>query len=462
MKVSHTTAAVFAAFDDPNLIAHAGLVPVIRLAERCGLPALVAEKVKLAGARNGAGAAADAKAMSIVGGMTAGADSIDDLDVLRHGGLARLFGGVRAPSTLGTFLRAFTWGHVRQLESAARAFTCNLAAHTGFVPTGDEVVFVDIDSKVKQVYGPAKQGASFGYTKVRGLHFQIVTLKTSACAPVIVATRLRKGSANSGKGAASLLREALATVRAMGITAQIVVRADSAYFSHKVVDVCRRAGARFSLAVAVKKSIRTAIETIAPDAWVPIEYTNAIWDSEEDRWISDAEVAEIPFTAFTSKKKAFHATARLIVRRVKRLNPTSVPEGQSELFAVWRHHVIFTDSRFTLAQAEPMHREHACVEQVFADLEDSALAHLPSGKFTANAAWLTLAAGAYNLTRAAGHLASVFHARARTGTIRRHLITIPARIARPGRRLVLHLPERWRWADDFTDLWRATGQRMTT
>jgi Transposase DDE domain group 1 len=460
VKVSHRPAELFAAFDDPDLIAHAGLVPAIRLAERCGLAALVAAKVKLTGAKNGAGTAADAKTLSIVGGMVAGADSIDDLDVLRHGGLARLFGGVRAPSTLGTFLRAFTWGHVRQLDSAARTFTCNLAVHTGLVPTRDEVVFVDIDSKVKQVYGPAKQGASFGYTKQRGLHFQIVTVKTGTCAPVIVATRLRKGSANSGKGAASLLREALATMRAMGITAQIIVRADSAYFSHKVVEVCRRAGARFSLAVAVRKKIREAITHIAEDSWTPIKYASAVWDAEEERWVSDAEIAEVPFTAFTSKKKAFHTTARLIVRRVKRLNPKSVPEGQAELFSVWRHHVIFTDSPFVLAQAEPMHREHAVVEQVFADLEDSALAHLPSGKFTANAAWLTLAATAYNLTRAAGHLASVFHAKARTGTIRRHLINIPARIATGARRLTLHLPEHWCWEADFTDLWTATGQRM--
>ncbi|WP_037870950.1 transposase, partial [Streptomyces sp. NRRL S-813] len=215
-------------------------------------------------------------------------------------------------------------------------------------------------------------------------------------------------------------------------------------------------------AVAVTRTIRAAIETIGADAWKPIKYTDAIWDEEDERWISDAEIAEIPFTAFTSKKKTFHTTARLIVRRVKRLNAKTVPTGQSELFAVWRHHVIFIDSPFVLTDAEPMHRDHAAVEQIFADLEDSALAHLPSGKFTANAAWLTLAAAAYNLTRAAGHLASVFHARARTGTIRRHLIAVPARITRPGRRLVLHLPQRWHWADDFTDLWTATGQRMQT
>ncbi|MGW1748400.1 transposase [Streptomyces sp. NPDC002092] len=165
---------------------------------------------------------------------------------------------------------------------------------------------------------------------------------------------------------------------------------------------------------------------------------------------------------FTSKKKAFHTTARLIVRRVRRLNPKSVPEGQAELFSVWRHHVIFTDSPFVLAQAEPMSREHAQVEQVFADLDDSALGHLPSGQFTANAAWLTLAATACNLTRDAGHLASAFHAKARTGTIRSHLINIRARIAAGVRRLTLHLPQHWRWQHDFADPWTATGQRMVT
>ncbi|MER5916447.1 hypothetical protein ABT124_40185 [Streptomyces sp. NPDC001982] len=160
------------------------------------------------------------------------------------------------------------------------------------------------------------------------------------------------------------------------------------------VSACRKAGARFSLAVAVRKKIREAVATIPEDAWTPIKYIAAVWNAEEERWISDAEIAEVPFTVFTSKKKTFHTTARLIVRRVKRLNPKSVPEGQAELFGIWRHHVVFTDSLFVLAQAEPMHREHAVVEQIFADLEDSALAHLPSGKFTANAAWLTLAATA--------------------------------------------------------------------
>jgi hypothetical protein len=178
-----------------------------------------------------------------------------------------------------------------------------------------------------------------------------------------------------------------------------------------------------SHAVAVRKKIREAIAHIAEDAWTPIKYAAAVWDAKDERWISDAEIAEArpPSPRSPARRRHFHTTAQLIVRRVKRLNPKSVPEGQAELFTVWRHHVVFTDSPFVLAQTESMHREHAQVEQVFADLEDSALAHLPSGKFTANAAWLTLAATAYNLTRAAGRLASIFHARARTGTIRRHL-----------------------------------------
>ncbi len=218
MKFFHTPASVFAAFDDPNLLAHGGLAPAVRLAERCRLPGLVREKVRLSGAGNGAGAAPDAKVMSLVAGMLAGADSIDDTGVLRHGAMAKAFAGAWAPSTLGSFLRAFTWGHVRQLESVAGAFTCNLAGHCKLLPGGDQVVHLDIDSKVKQVYGAAKQGAEHGYTKVKGLHFQIVTASTPLAAPVIVATRLRKGSAGSAKGAASLIAAAIKTVRTMGAT----------------------------------------------------------------------------------------------------------------------------------------------------------------------------------------------------------------------------------------------------
>ncbi|MER6104928.1 IS1380 family transposase [Streptomyces sp. NPDC001832] len=462
MKSSHSSAATFAAFDDPNLLAHGGLAPAVRLAERCGLPELVRTRVRLDQAGNGAGAAPDAKVMSLVTAMLAGADSIDDTDVLRHGAMAKAFAGMRAPSTLGSFLRAFTWGHVRQLQSAVSAFTCRLAGHCQLLPGADQVVYLDIDSKVKQVYGAAKQGAEHGYTKVRGLHFQIVVASTPLAAPVIVAERLRKGSAGSAKGAATLIAEAIKAVRAMGATAMVVVRADSAFFSHKVVAVCRRHKARFSLAVAQRKKVRELITTIPETAWTPIKYPKAIWDKDEERWISDAEVAEVEYTAFTGKAKKYRATARLLVRRVRRLNDTHIPDGQGELFKVWRFHAVFTDSSYTLVEAERCHRAHAIVEQVFADLEDSALGHLPSGKFTANAAWLTLAVLAHNLTRALGTLASAFHAKARTDTIRRQLLAVPARLAARARTLTFHLPERWPWQDAFTSLRMAVGCKLRT
>ena len=372
MKSSPTAAATFAAFDDPSLLAYGGLAPAVRLAERCGLPARARAKVQLKDAANGAGAAVGAKVMSLVAGMLAGADSIDDTDVLRHGAMTRAFAGIRAPSTLGTFLRAFTWGHVRQLESVARAFACNLARHCNLLAGGDQVVHLDIDSKVKQVYGAGKQGAEYGYTKVRGLHFQIVTASTPLPAPVIVATRLRKGSAGSAKGAASLIAEAIRTVRAMGATGMIVVRADSAFFSHKVVDVCRCNRVRFSLAVAQRKKVRELIATIPETAWTAIKYPKAIWDRDEERRVSDAEVAEVEYTAFSGKAKRYRATARLLVRRVKRLNEVGVPDGQGELFTVWQFHAVFTDSPLPLVEAEADHRRHAIVEQVFADLEHSA------------------------------------------------------------------------------------------
>lgn len=462
MKSSHTPAATFAVFDDANLLAHGGLAPALRLAEGCGLPGLVREKVRLTGAGNGAGAAADAKVMSLVAAMLAGADSIDDTVVLRHGAMARAFTGVRAPSTLGGFLRAFTWGHVRQLQSAARAFTCRLAGTCDLLPGSDEIVFLDIDSKIKQVYGAGKQGAEHGYTKVRGLHFQIVAASTPLAAPVIVAERLRKGSAGSAKGAASLVAEAISQVRAMGATGLIVVRADSAFFSHKVVAACRRAKARFSIAVAQRKPIRELIAAIPETAWTAIKYPKAIWDHDEQRWISDAEVAEAQYTAFTGKAKRYQVTARLLVRRVRRLNQDGIPDGQGELFPSYRYHAVFADTPFPLVEAEKTHRAHAIVEQVFADLEDSALAHLPSGKFTANAAWLTLAALAHNLTRALGTLASAFHARARTGTIRRQLVAVPARLAAGARTLTFHLPARWPWQDALENLWTSVGHRLRT
>jgi hypothetical protein len=459
VRLSHAGVRTHAAFDDEHVIAHGGLVPVMRLAERCGLKGLVADHVRVA---DKLGANAPIKVGSVVAGMVAGADSIDDLDMLRHGGMGKVFGGVRAPSTLGSFLRCLAWGNVRQLEKAGRELLGRLAAHTPLLPGADVLAFVDVDSTQKRVYGPAKQGAGFGHTKIqgksvliRGLNALAATVSTPLAAPVIAATRLRGGTANSARGAASFIAESLTTARRAGATATIVVRGDSAFYSAASVHACLRAQACFSFTVKQDPKIKTAIAAISEDAWTAIEYPNAIFDEESRAWISDAEVAEIDYTAFASKKTTA-VTARLIVRRVRRLD-NKATAGQQELLPAWRYHAVFTNSPFTLFQAEGHHRDHAIIEQVFADLNEGPLAHLPSGDFAANAAWLTCAAITHNLLRAAGCLASAFHARARGHTLRRHLINVPARIARHGRgHLTLHLPAHWPWADAWTNTFNAT------
>ncbi|MFE4802056.1 IS1380 family transposase [Streptomyces sp. NPDC056708] len=454
MQVSHTPAAVSAVFDDPNLIAYAGLLPVMRLAERCGLSRLVAEKVKLTGAKNGAGAAADAKVTSIVGGMAAGADSIDDLHVLRHGAMPAVFAGVRAPSTLGTFLRAFTHGHALQLHAVHRRFLAALAAHTPLLPGSDEMAFIDVDSTHKRVYGRAKQGAEYGRFKgIRTLHPLLATVCTPQSRPVIAGVRMRRGKAADSRGAPKFVSEALATAREAGCTGTRILRADSQFYNAGVIAACRRAGAHFSITTGMNPSIKRAVHSIREDAWQQISYPTAVPDPETGELISDAEVAEIPqYTAFASRKKAERVTARLIVRRVRDLAKPAVVGAQGELFPVWRYHPFFTDRPAATLQADREHRHHAVVEQVIADSKAGALAHLPSGHFHANAAWLTLWAMTYNLLRAAGSLTSAFHAKATTAAIRTHLVHVPARIARSARRITLHLPHNWPWQHAWTHL----------
>jgi hypothetical protein len=447
VRVSHATTAVF---DDPNLVSCAGLAPVLTLAQRCGLHALVAQRVRI---HAPGGASPEVKVPALVAGMVAGADCIDGMDLLRHGGMGRLFGGVRAPSTLGTFLRAFTFGHVRQLDAVASRLLVNLASRTPILAGAEAVAFVDVDDTVRETHGYAKQGVGYGYTGTKGLNALIATVSTPVAAPVIAATRLRRGSANSARGAPRLVADALATAERAGATGLVIVRADSAFYGHAVAAAAGRAGARFSVTARMTPAVSAAIASIDEAAWTPIRYPHAIWDDDEGRWISDAEVAEVAFTAFTSRRKAEHVTARLIVRRVKRLNPTSpAGEAQGELFAGYRYHGVFTDSPLTMLDAEACHRRHAIIEQVIADLKAGPLAHLPSGLFTANAAWLVCAAMAFNLTRAAGTLASTFHARATTATIRDQLINVPARLARTARRLVLHLPRHWPWQAAWAQL----------
>jgi hypothetical protein len=387
------------------------------------------------------GGNAGLKVPALVAGMVAGADSIDDMGLLRHGGMDRLFAGVRAPSTLGTFLRAFTFGHVRQLDAVAARLLVNLAGQAPLLTAAAELVYVDVDDTVRQTYGHAKQGAGHGYTGVKGLNALIATVSTAASAPVIVGTRLRKGATNSAKGAARLVADALITAKAAGASGLRVLRADSAFYNHDVIAAASRQKAWFSITARQDSAVRKAIATIDAGAWTTIKYPNAIFDEEQQRWISDAEVAEIPYTAFTSRRRDQHVAGRLIVRRVRDLNPAN----QSELFTVYRYHAVFTNTPLPMLDAEAAHRAHAIIEQVIADLKNGPLAHLPSGSFAANSAWLVCAAIAFNLTRAAGALASLFHARATTATIRTQLINIPARLARSARRLTLHLPADWPW-----------------
>jgi hypothetical protein len=452
MQSSHAATAVDVVFDDPNLIADAGLVPVVALAERVGLPGLVAEHVTISGAGNSAGANPAVKVMSLVAGMVAGADSIADVDRLRYAGNEVVFDQIRAPSTLGTFLRGFSHGHVQQLNAVLRQTLIALAQQTPLLPGADQVVFVDLDSTHRQVYGYAKQGAAVGRLKgTRTLHPLIATACTPIAAPVVVAIRLRRGKAADVRGAGRFLAEALATVRAIAPAARIVVRADAKFYTAHVAATAARYDAAVSLTTGANPSVNTAIAAIADTAWTAIHYPQAFVDTDTGELVSDAEVAEIPYTAFTSRRKAEQVTGRLIVRRVKRLNPKNAP-GQDGLFDLWRHHAVFVTSPFQMLQAEGQHRGHAIVEQVIADAAASALAHLPSGSFPANAAWAVLWAIAHNLTRAAGVLAGAFHARAATATIRAHLINVPARLARSARRLTLHLPQIWPWRPAWKNL----------
>jgi Transposase DDE domain group 1 len=460
VRLLHDLAKIHATFDDPNLVSRAGLVPVMALAQQAGLTGLVEKHVRIG---RPCGVNAQVKVPAIIAGMTGGADSIDDLDLLRHGAMPDLFGGIRAPSTLGSFLRSFTWGNVLQLGKVHRLVLAELARRAPLLPGKEMLAFAGIDSQQKRVYGRKKQGAAFGHTKIqgrslliRGLNALAATISTPLGAPVIAATRLRGGNAASARGAASFAGEAVRAARGTGCSGIVVVRADSAFYSAVFARAVRAAGAFFSVTVQMNPHVAVAIAAISDDAWQPIRYPRAIWDDQLGCWVSDAEVAETKYTAFI-RKKGQAITARLIVRRVRDLNKHTAA-GQGELFPAWRYHAVFTDSPFTLLQAEEQHRDHAQVEQVLADWTDGPLAHLPSGSFPANAAWLTLAAISHNLLRAAGCLASLAYGKARGATIRRDLIDVAARTARHGRgHITLHLPAGWHHEHEWLNL--LTGVR---
>ena len=457
-------------FDDPNLVSTAGLVPVLALADLAGLRELADTHLTVGSDK---GSNAGLKVASLVAGMVAGADSIDDMALLRHGGMARVFARIYAPSTLGSFLRAFTFGHIRQLDAVASRFLLALARLSGLMgaPAGEthaggaaeRYALVDVDDTVIEVHGHAKQGAGFGYNRVRGLNALLATLALAGCSPVIVAQRLRRGSTNSARGAKRLVGDATKTARRLlGHRARVLVRMDSAFYGRGAVHAALAGGAAVSVTVRMDQRVKAAIATIGEDAWTTIEYTDAVFDEATGQWISRAEVAEIDFVAFAAQKKADQVHGRLVVRRIPDFNAEkNRAAGQDTLFDIWRFHAFFTTADPQLLDtvaADKTHRAHAIIEQVHADLKNSALAHLPSGMFTANAAWLVLAVIAFNLTRAAGSLAAADLAKATTATVRRKLIHLPCRVATSARRITLHLPRDWPWETAWADLFlRACG-----
>jgi Transposase DDE domain group 1 len=291
---------------------------------------------------------------------------------------------------------------VAQLAAVHRQVLARLAQQAPLLLAGgDTLAFVDIDSVQRRVYGATKQGAAFGHATiaskslmVRGLNALIATVSTPVAAPVVAAAQLRGGNAAWARGAARLVAQAIGTARGAGVSGTIVVRGDSAYYHGAFIAACRRNGARFSVTARMDRTIQRTITTIPDDTWVSIKYPHALYDPDTDTWISDAQIAEVPYTAFASRRK--HRThGRLIIRRVTRLNPNAAAQGQGELFTAYRYHAVFIDTPFPLVQAESQHRGHAIIEQINADLIDGALAQLPCADFHANPAWLQLAVTAH-------------------------------------------------------------------
>jgi hypothetical protein len=404
-------------FDDERVVSDAGLMLLATLAARLGIEELAQRLVRLRPKRPGAGNAGR-KVMALLFAMALGADSIDDCDVLRSGRTRRLLGGwVAAPSTLGTFLRAFTFGHVRQLD-ALLGQALERAWKAGAGP-GDGRLVIDVDSFVGEVCGRLKQGAAYGYTKLFGYH---PILATRADTRETLHIRLRKGSANTQRGMLRFTDELIARVTRAGAGGVKLLRADSGFWNTKVFERLEEAGWQYSIGVRMIKTVRAAVEAIPEDAWTKIDYP------EE----GEAQIAE-----------AVYGDRRVIVRRTRLLG------AQAELWPDWRHFAFITNRTDEIAIVEAEHRDHAVVEQVIADLKDQALAHFPSGHFYANGAWTVLAALTHNLlrwTELLGLPGTVVRA---ARTVRRRLLALPGRLTRHARGWTLHLPARWPWQDDF-------------
>ena len=425
MRSSHSLDAIGVTFDDEHLVANAGLIQPATLAEHLGLKSLFQEYVDLGSAAGHANVGE--KAMTLVHSALAGGDSIDDADVLRAGSSGVVLGHrVAAPSTLGTFVRGFTWGHARQLdrvsgELLARAWAAG--AGPGAAP-----VTIDIDSSIHETYGLKKQGGTkFTYNHVRGYHPLYATVAGTGD---VVHSRLRGGNANSGRGASSFVTETFGRVRAAGATGPLTLRADAGFYMGTVAAACRKAGAAYSITVKLNKALHKVISEIPEDAWVEIPY---FLDG-------GAQVAETTYRPFGKKAPL----VRLIVRRVK---PT--PGSQLALFVTWSHHAFVTDRQGAMIDLEADHRRHAEVENTIRDLKYGVgLNHFPSGRFGANAAWLAFNVVAHNLARWTSRI-GLGETLIATDTLRCHYLSMPGRITRSARKLTLHLSARWPWAVGF-------------
>jgi hypothetical protein len=408
------------AFDDERLVADAGLILPATLTVGLGLRELLDTHVDL-GEAPGRANVGD-KAMTLIHSALAGGSWIDDCDRLRAGATGQVLGHrVAAPSTIGTFLRSFSWGHARQLD-AVSGQALQRAYKAGAGP-GAAPLTLDVDSTICEVYGTGKQGAEFGHTKVRGYH---PLLAFAAGTWDLLHGRLRGGSAYTARGAAGFVAETIGRVRAAGASGPLTLRADSGFYNRTVVAVCQRHSVRLSITVKMTKAVRKAIAAIPADAWTPIPY-----------WLEDgADVAETSYRPFGKKGPL----TRLIVRRVR---PT--PGSQLALFTEYDYHPFITDRAGGTLELEADHRRHAEVEPAICDLKAGAgLAHLPSGRFGANAAWLGLCGIAYNLGRWTGRL-GVGEARMSPKTLRIRYLAAPGRLSVSARRPTLHLPARWPW-----------------
>ena len=422
----HSLDRIGATFDDDHAVANAGLIQAATLAEHLGLREVLDSYVDLGTAPGRANVSL--KAMTLVYSALAGGDCIDDADSMRAAATPEVLGhGVRAASTLGTFLRSFTWGHVAQLdrvldESLRRAW----AAGAG---PGDGPVTLDVDSTICETYGIAKQGARFGHTRVRGYH---PLLASVAGTDDVVGVRLRGGNAHTGRGAAGFLTQVFNRVRRAGATGPIVLRADSGFYNRNVTRACRKAGVSFSITAKIYRPLHKLIAAIDEQAWVPIPY-----------WIGGgADVAETTHRPFSDN----HPEVRLIVRRVK---PT--PGSQLALFATYDYHAFITNREGDMIALEADHRGHAVIEDVIRDLKYGVgLNHMPSGRFGANAAWMVLNVIAHNLGRWVNRIGLGREARPMTTkTLRRRLLCVPGRITTSGGRKTLHLPKDWPWEEPF-------------